>query len=105
MLDQQGDVLFHSVDKLPDDLKVARSKDNKFILAEGEATGHHHSIEASSDCLIMEDKDGTLWCIADKDTTVKHQEHDPITLPKGIYKVGIVRTVDPLTDEIGAVRD
>jgi hypothetical protein len=55
------------------------------ILAEGEATGHHHVLEG--DTAVM-DKDGRPWVVAVVQPTVlTHQEHDAIEIPPGHYEV------------------
>lgn len=35
----------------------------------------------------------------------KHEEHKPVSLGKGIWKVGIVREYDPFEEEARKVRD
>jgi len=42
---------------------------------------------------------------SDQGATVEHQEHKPVRLDKGIYRVGIVREVDPFSEEIRSVKD
>jgi len=72
--------------------------------AEGEVTGHHHSCVADG-VDLYEDDNGTLWCSVYKETTVTHQEHNPVTLSPGTYRIGIVREVDPFEKEIRNVAD
>jgi len=62
------------------------------VLADGEVTGHQHSIEEESselyqigDKIILELKESS---------TLKHQEHGPITLEKGLWEVGRVQEYD-----------
>jgi len=102
---QQGDVLFHLVDSLPKNIKKAKCVRKGLVtFAEGEVTGHHHSCVADG-VALYEDENGTLWCEVEKETTVTHQEHKPVTLNPGSYKVGIVREVDPFEDAIRNVQD
>lgn len=103
MLIQQGDVLFHTVSELPTGLTEVICKD-RVTFAEGEATGHHHSCVADG-VRLYEDSAGTLWCGVEREATVTHQEHGPVTLAPGTYRIGIVREVDPFTDEIRRVAD
>jgi len=93
-------------------------------LALGEATGHHHSIDVMHD----ENKDVEVtryfnnWQhnsranqglgnvpeyfeVVGSDATIKHQEHNPITLPSGIYRVRIVKEYDPFSGQISGVAD
>lgn len=105
MLIQQGDVLFKMVDALPDAL-TARKNARKGLVtfAEGEVTGHHHSC-VEDGVELYEDAGGTLWCKVDREATVTHQEHGPVTLPPGSYQIGIVQEVDHLAKEIRNVAD
>ena len=101
---RQGDVLITRVDEVkvkPKD-KV-KSKHGRLILAEGEATGHHHSVPASSGKLYAI-AGGMLAMILNRKTTLMHQEHDSIPLPKGTYVIQRQREMN--TDQlIVPVRD
>ena len=102
---QQGDVLFFSEKAIPNGAKQkAASRPGLVTFAEGEVTGHHHSCVADG-VTLYEDESGTLWCSVDAPTTVTHQEHGPVTLEPGTYRIGIVREVDPFMDEIRNVAD
>lgn len=94
----QGDV-FLVPSKIPE---TAKKKPGK-TLAYGEATGHHHSV-IENEVALYEDN-GTLYLKADKKVTVSHQEHKPITVPAGEWKVGIVQEYDPFEEEARNVRD
>jgi hypothetical protein len=94
---QQGDVLLFTVDKIPPSAK--RHKNNH--LAEGEATGHYHA--AMSGTVMAEKED--LYLDAPAGCEVTHQEHKPITLPPGKFKVGIVQEYDHFAEEARQVRD
>lgn len=104
---QQGDVLFMCVDDIPEEMELKRvdMKMGRYVFAEGEATGHHHSCLADPGIELYEDTNGTLWCTTDRETTVTHQEHGPITLEPGTYKVGKVVEADPFEDVIREVAD
>ena len=102
---QQGDVLFFAVDTLPEGLKPKESTHPGLaIFAFGEATGHHHSAVAAG-VELYEDGQGGLWCRVAADTEVRHQEHKPVTLAPGNYRVSIVREYDPFAAEIRRVMD
>jgi hypothetical protein len=104
---QQGDVLFFSEEKLPKGLRPVRPYENGlYIFALGEATGHHHSAVADNDIELFQDEKGTLFCrVKGDEVVVRHQEHKPVTLKKGTWRVGIVKEVDPFSEEINRVRD
>jgi hypothetical protein len=97
---QQGDVLMYKVDELPKNLKPAKSK----VLAEGEVTGHCHKIDENTDVFV--DENGNLFMEVKAETsTVKHDTHHPIEVPKGLYEVKIVQEHDPFEDAARKVRD
>lgn len=102
MKKQQGDVIIRRELEIPADaIRVIRQK-RGFVLAEGEATGHAHVIEEE---IEMYEKDGVLYLKVERPVTVKHEEHKPISLDKGIYKIGIVREYDPFDEEVRKVAD
>jgi len=55
------------------------------ILAYGEVTGHHHSVDARCGTLI--DEGGVTYLTIDQLTGLDHQEHATITLEPGVYEV------------------
>ena len=88
---QQGDILLQRIDSLPSGNTKVISK-NKIVLAEGETTGHFHGLmEKDSELLEI---DGVRILNLKKKSTLKHQEHKPITLDAGIWQVGIVNEYD-----------
>jgi hypothetical protein len=99
MLIVQGDV-FLTKCAIPKDAK----KKKGFVLAEGEVTGHCHAV-LEQDCAELYEKDGVLYLSATKDVTVRHDEHKPITVPAGNWKVGIVKEFDPFEEETRNVQD
>jgi len=100
MLYQQGDVLFYRIEKTP---TGGRAKTDG-VIAEGEATGHHHAV-VNTDGVELVEVDGTLYLKAGAEATVKHEEHKPVVLPKGNYRIGIVREYDHFAEEAREVRD
>lgn len=103
----QGDVLFFSVESIPSTglTKAKSSRPGYVVFAEGEAHGHAHAAAESTGVELFEDEDGTLWCTVPEEATVVHEEHKPVTLAPGNYRIGIVREVDPFSEEIRKVRD
>jgi hypothetical protein len=65
------------------------------VLAEGEATGHTHRIDRPGAAELLE-RGGTLYLrvLADS-AAVVHQEHRPIVLPRGLYRVWQQREYSP----------
>ena len=97
---QQGDVLAFNVDDVPGDAK----KMDSLILAEGEATGHKHQVTQGLAELFETGSTKYLKVLSDE-ATITHEEHKPITLPKGTYRIGVVKEFDHFTEEARQVRD
>jgi hypothetical protein len=99
---QQGDVLIYQLDE--DVEKKATESLNHKTLAEGEATGHHHSIVSGVAKLFM--INSILHAKVESDEAVlRHQEHDEIKLPKGNFRIGIVQEYDHFEEEARRVAD
>ena len=71
-----------------------------FVLAEGETTGHKHTIVSPS-MEIRQTEDGRYYFSTDSPAEVSHEEHKTITLEPGIYRVDRIREKDWFS---GAVR-
>lgn len=91
---QQGDVTLKRVSELPKG-KIKKIKNDKrgIVLAEGEHTGHCHSIEEISDAELIQIGNKLLLQV-DKPVTLKHQEHNAITIEPGIWEVGRIQEYD-----------
>ena len=98
----QGDVFFLTVRALPQRARRVSRSERGYVIAEGETSGHAHVIE---DDIELYEKEGVLFIKTVKEIAVRHEEHLPITLNPGIWKVGIVREYDPFLEEIRIVRD
>ena len=73
------------------------------MLAYGEITGHSHRI-AEPDAAELWEHGGQVYLkiVADQ-ATVMHEEHKPITLTRGLYRVWMQREYTP--QAIRTVRD
>ena len=71
---RHGDVVLHPVDNIKG--KKVNDK-NSYVLALGEATGHHHTI-MSEQLLITKHKGRTF--ISGLDAELVHQQHKPLHL-------------------------
>ncbi len=88
---RQGDVLLTRIDNAPIG-KVLKTN----ILAYGEVTGHAHRVEVDAgEVTLVEDGEGNMFVCVKGDATVKHEEHGPIALKEGTYKVTIQREYSP----------
>ena len=98
MLFRHGDVLIQKVANLPDEKKQLKHR----TLAHGELTGHSHSIREKH-VQLWQAANELFLEIADVPATVVHQEHAPIELPPGNYRVWRQREYTP--ERIVVVRD
>ena len=99
LLYRHGDVLVAAASQLP----AGAEKQAHLVLAEGEITGHSHRIaERDAAALYQVGRDMYLSVVGPSVTLV-HQEHGPITLKMGVYRVWRQREYSPR--EIRVVRD
>jgi hypothetical protein len=115
---QQGDVLLTKIDE-SEEKDTIRNKQlkkdimNKVVIRYGEATGHHHRFELKdlapgtevagyghqhSDRVDVIKVDGGA-------ATMIHEEHNPINIPPGMYKISQVREFDHLSMTTRLVMD
>lgn len=83
----QGDLLFTKVDSMPKGSPKSLKKGERHILAYGEATGHHHSFVAPKGGCQVLDEGGVTYMTLDQLVEVTHQEHGPVQLGEGTWKV------------------
>lgn len=100
---QQGDVIMEPAG-IPEGAKAVAARERGFVLAEGEMTGHAHVIDRVADIEFME-KDGLFYIVNKKPVTVRHEEHKPLTLPAGTWRVRGVREYDHFAEEARRVAD
>lgn len=98
---QQGDVLFIKIDRF--DKKGLKKLDSSTI-QEGEVTGHSHVVTKGKHT-VYEDATYNKFVNILSNSVLRHEEHKPLDLPKGNYKVRIVREVDHLNNIIRKVVD
>jgi len=91
---RHGDVWLERTDAVPADAKRVAPGAGGYVLAEGEAMGHAHTVEATPDVELYE-RDGVLYLrVLGESATVKHQEHAASVLPRGTYTVERQRVWD-----------
>src|SRR5258708_3535010 len=89
---RQGDVLLLPVTDMPCGRSV-EPEAGRLVLARGEATGHHHSVTVE-DAELVDAAEGVFLRIM-APTPLEHQEHGPITLQPGVYRVLRQREYQP----------
>lgn len=104
---RQGDIHLRKASAPSRAVKVARQS-RRVVVAEGELTGHHHSIaDAGVEQLTLpgktDDDAAFLRVLAEAGVSLTHQEHGAITLPKGDWEV--VRQREYTPEEIRRVAD
>lgn len=95
---QQGDVIVERIASVPAGEAVPPEK-GKLILAKGELTGHTHAIEDIAGVAFVKGTDGNFYLSLPAERTLVHQEHRPIVIPAGLYRVRQVREYDHFTEE------
>lgn len=100
----QGDLLIERVPDIePSGSLVATDPDGALVLAHGETTGHRHALYGGAamfrDDSLARDVPSGLYVghvkVEDRGGVIEHQEHAPIALPKGTYRVRRQRQLDP----------
>ena len=99
----QSDVYLTEAEGIPKNAEKVSARNGRFILAEGEATGHAHAVV--DDELEVYEKDGILYIKASRPFTIVHEEHAPVTVEAGIWEVDRQREYDPFLEETRTVTD
>ena len=98
MIYQQGDVILENI------AQIEGKKLAHLVLARGETTGHCHQITEGEAELY--ERDGVLFLgVRSEEAVLTHEEHMPITLPRGNFKVRKVREYDHFAEEAREVQD
>lgn len=96
---RHGDLLVESTASLPEDTRRL----NHLVLAEGELTGHSHRVAEKDAAELFRSGNLLFLSVTADRATLVHQEHGPIELPRGVYRVWRQREYSPR--EIRIVRD
>jgi hypothetical protein len=88
---RQGDVLIAAIETVPDGAVRRQSS----VLLEGELTGHAHRIEVPSTAELWEYNGQLYMKVLARTTTIVHDEHKPIMLNSGTYRVWRQREYSP----------
>ncbi len=98
MLLRQGDVLVIRVDEaIPAQAQAVARDGGRVVLAYGEVTGHAHAIlERDVELFQVADQVDRWLRVGERGAVLAHEEHGPITLAPGVYRV---RRQREFTDE------
>jgi hypothetical protein len=89
---RQGDVLLVAVEALPEGATPER-RTGRIVLAEGEVTGHAHAIEERDARAFMHG--GERYLLTRSIAQLVHEEHAPIEVPPGTWRIVIQREYEP----------
>lgn len=89
---RHGDVLIDQVDTDVDGQAIPR-EGGKIILAHGEVTGHAHAIAQRAVRFV--EVESERYLSSTNPFVVRHEEHAPIKLPAGTFKVVRQREYSP----------
>jgi hypothetical protein len=97
---RQGDVLIERVQNIKTETGKSAKDNGRVILAHGEVTGHAHEVmDEKADIFhpATPDDQGMTRLVLKlgRDAQLKHQEHAPIPLVKGTYRVTRQREYSP----------
>jgi len=95
---RHGDILLKKTND------VVGKRTNNRTLALGEVTGHHHTLYGGV-ITSYEEKDEVKVLEVKKETSLEHQEHKPIKVAPGLYKVFRKIEHDPFGEAMRRVRD
>jgi hypothetical protein len=96
---QQGDILVCKIERLPKGSKAIKTKD----IEKSTTTGNSHSLQGGV-CQIKTEGNKKYLSVK-KQTTLTHQEHKPIKIPKGEYEIRKVLEYDHMEEESREVKD
>jgi hypothetical protein len=88
---RQGDVFIAAVPSIPKGAKLRQGG----VLVEGELTGHSHRVADLRTAEVLEAGDDLFLRVLAEATKIIHQEHGPIALPRGTYRIWGQREYSP----------
>jgi hypothetical protein len=96
---RQGDIFIARATNIPKEAKPRPG----CVLAEGELTGHSHRVAEPGAARLHADAGSLYLEVLADSARVVHDEHGPVTLPRGVYRVWRQREYTP--QAIRTVRD
>lgn len=88
---RHGDVLIATIANTPDNSRKMPTT----ILLRGEITGHSHRVEDPATAVLWEKNNQIYLQVIAETARLIHEEHKPITLPKGYYRIWQQREYTP----------
>jgi hypothetical protein len=87
---RQGDIMLvpvtdkYTIGMVRKSVKQRKRTGEGLIVAEGEATGHHHRVRTKGVRLV--EVGGTLY-LQGPESKLEHEEHETLTVPKGTHRI------------------
>lgn len=88
---RHGDVFIAPIPDIPANAR----RRSQPVLAEGELTGHSHRLEDPTGAQLFDFGGERFLRVTADSVRIIHQEHDPIVIPRGLYRVWIQREYSP----------
>ncbi len=88
---RHGDVFVQKASRIPE----TASELPHTILAKGELTGHAHRVEPRGAATLYRASESMFLRVSADSASLVHEEHAPITLERGNYRVWIQREYSP----------
>ncbi len=88
---RHGDVLIAPIAEIPSDATPRHGA----VVALGEITGHSHRFANPQSVALWQRADSLFVAVTAASATIIHEEHQPITLPQGTYRVWMQREYTP----------
>lgn len=96
---RQGDVLLVPCAEIPANAHAEVAEEGRVVLARGERTGHAHTMAADRVCFFREDGSGGgggfIRVAGPAPVDLTHEEHGPLAIPPGNYRVVQQREYQP----------
>ena len=94
---RQGDILLMPCASIPAEAREEVPADGRVVLARGETTGHAHVMAADRVCHFRDDGSGGgfVRIKGDAPVALTHEEHAPLMVPPGSYRVVRQREYEP----------
>jgi hypothetical protein len=105
---RQGDLVFLRQELSSYTLERVQEKEpeKRGVIAEGEATGHHHRIAVLEDAQVFHlGNDESYLRVGPNGVAIVHEEHHPVRLTPGDYKVNRAREFSYLDSVARTVPD
>lgn len=101
---RHGDILLRPVSKAAGELI---HEGMEYVVAEGEATGHRHTLstQTKNGIRVFQDAEGNRYLDVTGQARIRHQEHKELEVEPGHYQVVIEREFDYFSQEIRRVAD